>query len=127
MTLLQKLHNRFRLPIYITENGVPDPDDAHRPHFILDHLRRVWQALRIGLPVRGFYFWSLIDNFEWTEGYNPAFRFGLYEVDFETQERTPRRSARLYAEIAEAGKITSGMARRFAPEALDVLLPLKGP
>jgi len=127
MTLLKRIYAQFGLPIYITENGVPDPDDEHRPHFILDHLRRVWQALRMGIPVRGYYFWSLVDNFEWAEGYNPAFHFGLYAVNFETQERTPRNSARLYAEIAASGKITSDMARRYAPEALDIILPLQGP
>jgi beta-glucosidase len=120
---LQKLHQRYRLPIYITENGVPDPTDDHRPHFILDHLRRVWQAIRNGIDVRGYYHWSLIDNFEWLEAYNPAFFFGLYAVDFETQARTARGSANLYREIAQSNSISSRMARQYAPESLDVLLP----
>jgi beta-glucosidase len=121
--LLKNLHDRFNLPLYITENGVPDPSDAHRPHFILDHLRRVWQAIRSGMDVRGYFHWSLVDNFEWLEAYNPAFYFGLYHVDFETQKRTPRTSARLYGDIARSNSISSRMAREYAPESLPGLLP----
>lgn len=124
---IQRLHASLHVPIYITENGVPDPEDRHRPHFILDHLRRVWQTLRFGIPVKGYFFWSLIDNFEWTEAYNPQFRFGLFAVDFQTQQRTPRSSARMYAEIAASGTISSEMALRYAPEALNALLPAEGP
>ena len=118
---MEALHKRFHLPIYITENGVPDPTDEHRPHYLLDHLHRVWQALRMGIEVRGYFHWSLVDNFEWAEGYNPEFRFGLYAVDFETQVRTPRRSASLYREIATSRTISSAMAQQYAPESLDVL------
>jgi beta-glucosidase len=106
---LKRLHEQFGLPIYITENGVPDCDDAHRPRFIVEHLREVWQAIQDGIPVKGYYHWSLVDNFEWHEGYNPEFQFGLYAVDFKTQERTLRESGKLYAEICKAGGITEEM------------------
>lgn len=88
---------RYGLPVYITENGLPDGDDDLRPRFITDHLLRVAQAISEGSPVRGYYHWSLIDNFEWADGW--GLRFGLYALDPLTQVRTPRPSAALYGEI----------------------------
>lgn len=87
----------YNLPIYITENGLPDADDDLRPGFIVEHLRRVALAIEEGCPVRGYYHWSLVDNFEWAEGW--SLRFGLYALDPATQVRTPRASAALYADI----------------------------
>jgi len=87
----------YGLPVYITENGLPDGDDDLRPRFITDHLLRVAQAISEGSPVRGYYHWSLIDNFEWADGW--GLRFGLYALDPLTQVRTPRPSAALYGEI----------------------------
>jgi len=91
------------LPVYVTENGVADAHDTHRPRFLVRHLGRVARAIANGVDVRGYYHWSLLDNFEWAEGYEP--RFGLVEVDFRTQERKVRESGRLYARIAQAGAI----------------------
>jgi beta-glucosidase len=87
----------YRVPIYVTENGLPDADDDVRPGFIVEHLRRVGRAIDGGCPVRGYYHWSLIDNFEWNEGW--ALRFGLFAVDPMTQARTPRPSAAFYGSI----------------------------
>jgi beta-glucosidase len=111
--------SKYNKPIYITENGLPDADDDQRPRFILTHLAQIWRAIRAGLPVRGYYHWSLVDNFEWAQGY--AMRFGLIEVDFATQERRTRASGRLYAEICRANAITEDMVRRYAPEALEAV------
>ncbi len=126
-TLIRRLHRAFHLPLYITENGVPDEKDTLRPAFLLRHLRRVWKAAMFNWPVMGYYFWSLVDNFEWAEGYDPRFRFGLYTVDFATQERTLTRSGELYAEIARTNAISSDMARRYAPELLAEMFPGGGP
>jgi beta-glucosidase len=90
----------YGVPIYVTENGLPDADDDLRPGFIVEHLRRIGRAIDEGCPVRGYYHWSLIDNFEWNEGW--ALRFGLIAVDPATQTRTPRPSAGLYAGICRA-------------------------
>jgi len=127
LALLKRLARQFSMPIYITENGVPDDKDKLRPAFILQSLQRVWKAVMHNLPVQGYYFWSLIDNFEWAEGFDPRFRFGLYGVDFNTQERTLRRSGELYGKIAGANAISSALAQEYAPEALDVLYPGKSP
>ncbi len=111
-----KYAQQYGKPIYITENGLPDEDDDLRPYFILTHLHQVWRAIQDGIPVRGYYHWSLVDNFEWAEGY--TMRFGLIEVDFRTQERRLRRSGRLYAEICQANAITPELVERYVPEAL---------
>jgi len=93
----------YGLPIYITENGLPDADDDLRPGFIVEHLRRVAQAIDEGAPVRGYYHWALVDNFEWADGWN--LRFGLYSLHPATQVRTPRPSAALYGEISRSGTL----------------------
>ncbi|MBI2845421.1 MAG: glycoside hydrolase family 1 protein [Chloroflexi bacterium] len=101
-------------PIYITENGVVDEKDQLRPKFILDHLTALHRAISEGIPVLGYFHWSLLDNFEWAEG--TSARFGLVHVDFSTQKRTIKQSGRLYAEICKANAITSGLFERFAHE-----------
>ncbi len=110
---------KYNKPIYITENGLPDADDDQRPRFILTHLAQMWRAIRDGIPVRGYYHWSLVDNFEWAQGF--AMRFGLIEVDFASQARRPRASGRLYAEICHANAITEDMVARYAPEAMEAV------
>ena len=94
--------SRFDVPLYVTENGVYDNNDGHRPRFLVDHVRAVLDARTHGTDVRGYFHWSLVDNFEWTEGWST--RFGLIEVDPETGGRTPRRSATVYAEICRTGR-----------------------
>jgi beta-glucosidase len=68
-----------------------------RPFFIAEHLQRVAMLIAEGIDIRGYYHWSLLDNFEWIKGYGP--RFGLVHVDYETFERKPTRSAALFSEI----------------------------
>ncbi|HEU0016251.1 MAG TPA: GH1 family beta-glucosidase [Longimicrobium sp.] len=95
------------VPLYVTENGAAfyDPpvaegdvvEDPLRVAYYREHLRAVRRAIARGVDVRGYFAWSLLDNFEWAAGYSK--RFGLYHVDFETQRRTPKRSARFYADV----------------------------
>lgn len=91
---------KYGLPVYITENGIADREDRLRPEYIRSHLLVVAHAIREGLDIRGFYYWSLLDNFEWIKGYWP--RFGLFQVNYETFERTPTRSAHFYRQIIQA-------------------------
>ena len=112
---------RYRLPIYVTENGLPDADDDQRPGFIARHLRVLWKAAQWNWQIQGYYHWSLVDNFEWGQGFR--MKFGLYELNRETQERSPRRSARLYRDIARANALSSDMVRQHAPDALPELFP----
>ncbi len=95
------------IPIYVTENGAAfaDPDhvrdgrveDPQRVEYYREHLMACREAIRRGVDVRGYFAWSLMDNFEWSAGYSK--RFGLIHVDFETQARTPKDSARFYGEV----------------------------
>ena len=84
-------------PIVITENGIADATDSKRGDFLRDHLTYLSKAIQDGIPVEGYCYWSLMDNFEWADGYKP--KFGLYETNFETQSRTPRPSAALFEQI----------------------------
>jgi beta-glucosidase len=112
---------RYEKPIIITENGVEDSKDTLRPRYIIQHLHQLWRAVNFNYPVRGYYHWSLVDNFEWERGWTQ--RFGLWELDLKTQQRIKRRSADLYAEICEENGISSGMVARYAPELLPGLFP----
>lgn len=112
---LRQLWRRYRLPLVVTENGIPDATDELRPGFIVSHLHQVWEAIKQGIPIWGYYYWSLVDNFEWTEGYDPRFRFGLIGVDFETQARHIRESGRLYGAISGAGGLSREVVEAFAP------------
>lgn len=98
-----RLAQRYGRPIYITENGLPDADDDQRAEFIVAHLREVAQAIREGADIRGYYHWSLVDNFEWAEGW--SLHFGLIAVDPLTQRRTVRPSAEVYAEICRSNAL----------------------
>jgi len=111
----------FNLPIYITENGIEDREDSLRRRYIIQNLHQVWRAINMSLPVRGYYHWSLVDNFEWTDGWEN--RFGLWELDTATQVRTMRPSARLYAEICHENGITTELVERYCPEVLEKVFP----
>ncbi len=90
---------RSGLPVYVTENGIADAKDTKRESFLVRHLAEVARAIDEGVDVRGYFHWSLLDNFEWSEGYAP--RFGLFEVDYATLARRARPSALVYAKIAK--------------------------
>ncbi len=98
-----KVFRRYKLPILITENGVPAATDEDRWTFIYMHLWQVARAIDEGIPVVGYLYWSLLDNYEWADGYRA--RFGLIGVDFETQKRTVRHSARLFAKVIRRGEL----------------------
>ena len=119
--VLKSVYQRTRgnKPIYITENGFSDALDDRRPQAILEHLAMVQRAISEGIPVRGYLYWSLVDNFEWAEGW--GVRFGLIELDPETQERIPRSSASMFGEICRANAITEEIVERYAPRALDTI------
>ena len=119
--LLLRLHKDYTgaagVRLYVTENGmadddVPDADgyveDPARLDYLDHHLRAVHDSLQRGADVGGYFVWSLLDNFEWAWGYTK--RFGIVRVDYETQERTPKASARWYADVAGSGRISGNGA-----------------
>jgi beta-glucosidase len=114
--LLERLARDYpRLPIMITENGAafddrPDPSgervaDPRRVAYLDGHLRAVHQAISRGVDVRGYLVWSLLDNFEWAEGYRK--RFGVIYVDYPSQARILKDSARWYRDVIARGGLTA--------------------
>ncbi|HJS18864.1 MAG TPA: family 1 glycosylhydrolase [Anaerolineales bacterium] len=110
------------LPILITENGVEDSDDHMRPRYLAQHIHQVWRAVNFNWPVKGYFHWTLMDNFEWERGWTQ--RFGLWALDEKTQKRTKRPSADLYEEICRENGLTSEMVQKYCPEVFDKLFPV---
>ena len=108
--VLVRLHREFpSIPLYITENGAAFEDvvsedgavhDAPRVEFLRRHVTAARDAIDAGVPLAGFFVWSLMDNFEWAQGYSK--RFGLVHVDFETQRRTVKDSGLWYRDRCAA-------------------------
>lgn len=111
-------HTRGNKPLYITENGFRDAADSRRPRALLEHLAMLHRAISEGIPVRGYLHWSLLDNFEWLEGWGT--HLGLVAMNPLTQERIPRNSSALYGEICRANAITEDIVARYAPQAMDL-------
>jgi beta-glucosidase len=113
--LLLRLHREFpQLPLTITENGAAFDDrldadgqvrDGRRIDYLQAHLAAVHAAIAAGVDVRGYYLWSLLDNFEWAYGYGK--RFGIVYVDYPDQRRVPKDSARWYADVIRHNAIDS--------------------
>lgn len=102
---------QFGKPIYITENGICDARDEIRPRYLVSHLAALHQAIQEGAPVKGYFHWTLVDNFEWKEGW--GLRFGLIANDPITQTRTLRPSADLYAQIARENGIADELIEKY--------------
>jgi beta-glucosidase len=107
LELLLRLKRDYpALPLYITENGAAFDEsvrDTARVAYLHSHLQACAEAIDRGVPLRGYFVWSLLDNFEWAYGY--AQRFGIVHVDFETQRRTLKDSARWYAGVVARGRL----------------------
>jgi beta-glucosidase len=99
------------LPVYVTENGMACDDDRDRVRYIADHLAVVDQVRRAGADMRGYFYWSAMDNFEWNFGYGP--KFGLIAVDRTTLTRAPRPSAYFFGEIAREHRLTPEMVAQY--------------
>ena len=103
---------RFHKPIYIMENGVPDATDRLRPWLLTNALKEVHSLIKEGNDIRGYFHWTLTDNFEWAEGW--WLRFGLIALDPQTQQRTVRGSGRLYREIANSNGLTKELVEKYS-------------
>jgi beta-glucosidase len=110
------------LPILITENGVNDANDELRRRYLAQHIHQLWRAVNFNWPVKGYFHWSLVDNFEWERGWTQ--RFGLWSLDVATQKRTKRPSADFYAEICKENGLSSEMVQKYSPEVFDKLFPV---
>lgn len=107
LDLLLRLSREYpALPLYITENGAAFDDSTHDPArvaYLRGHLEACAEAIERGVPLRGYFVWSLLDNFEWAHGFKQ--RFGIVHVDYATQRRTPKDSARWYADVIARGRL----------------------
>jgi len=92
----------YRRPVMVTENGIADAKDEKRSEFLRAHISEVEKAINDGVPVEGYFYWSLIDNFEWAKGFK--MRFGLFRVDYETKRRIPTKAVKVYRQIIEGLK-----------------------
>ena len=110
------------LPIIITENGVEDAASSVRPRYLAQHIHQMWKAVNFNWPVKGYFHWSLVDNFEWERGWTQ--RFGLWALDVGTQKRTKRPSAELYEAICKENGLSSEMVEKYCPEVFNKLFPV---
>ena len=94
---------KYKLPVFVLENGICAEDDNLRWDYIRGHLKQIHKALDNGVEVSGYFYWSLMDNFEWDKGFAP--RFGLCAVDYSDFKRLPRESARKFAQVISAGEL----------------------
>ncbi len=117
--LFQSIMNmkQYDLPMYITENGLAAVNDHRRSRFLVSHVKEVYHAIRANADVRGYCYWSLLDNFEWNKGLEP--RFGLIEVNYKTQKRTIRNSAHVYARICKDNGIDHDLLRFVGHDAAE--------
>jgi beta-glucosidase len=109
------------LQILVTENGVESANDKIRPRYLAQHVHQMWRAVNFNWPIKGYFHWTLIDNFEWERGWTQ--RFGLWALDPETQRRTKRPSAELYEAICRENGLSSEMVQKYCPEVFDKLFP----
>jgi len=108
-------------PLYVTESGVADREDRLRPWVLARGARALHDALAAGADLRGYFHWTLVDNFEWSEGFST--RFGLYALDVDSQVRTARPSAALFGQLAKANALTREMVRPFGPDVEHAAFP----
>ena len=118
--VIMDVHNRygqFNIPIYITENGMPDPEGtgSKRTQYLISHFQMMLKAIQSGADIRGYYYWTLFDNFEWREGFEPKAHFGLFGVEHsgfgetypsDTLRRYPSSTVQPFTEIISANGIT---------------------
>jgi beta-glucosidase len=115
--ILTRVARDYRpIPLYVTENGAAFPEgivDGDRIAYLDGHLRAAHRAIENGADLRGYFVWSLLDNFEWAYGYSK--RFGLIHVDYDTLVRTPKDSARWYAQVTRRNGLDGGGFDRTEP------------
>jgi len=113
---------QFGVPIIITENGVDDAQDDFRRRYTIQHLHQLWRIISHNAPVKGYFHWSLVDNFEWERGWSQ--RFGLWGLNLENQARIRRPSVDMYAEICKTNSISAEVVEKYAPEVYDKIFPV---
>jgi beta-glucosidase/6-phospho-beta-glucosidase/beta-galactosidase len=105
--IMNIFYNRYKKEIFITENGTADQDDIFRSLYIVEHLKAISEAIKIGIPVKSYIYWTLTDNFEWSDGYCP--KFGLVSYDHKNKKRVKRNSYHFYSVLSKYKEISSDL------------------
>jgi beta-glucosidase len=113
--------SKFNLPIFITENGIEDSIDILRPQYLLEHLYQLWRSANLNPLVKGYFHWTLVDNFEWERGWSQ--RFGLWGLDINNQTRIRRKTVDLYALICKGNNINPEIVNKFCPDIFKNIYP----
>lgn len=100
---------KYKLPIYITENGIATINESKRIRYLISYIKEIYHAVQAGVKVRGYFYWSFIDNFEWEKGFRP--RFGLVEVNFKDFTRKIRHAAEIYSKICKSNSLPHNLLR----------------
>lgn len=111
----------YAKPVYITENGFEDDADTIRPRYLAQHIHQLWHYVNFNSSIKGYYHWSLVDNFEWERGWTQ--RFGLWGMDTQTQARVERGSAGLFAQICRQNGLSTAMLAQYCPEVVEKIFP----
>lgn len=111
----------FGKPIIITENGIEDSKDQLRPQFLIEHIHKLWRAVNLSVPIRGYFHWTLVDNFEWERGWSQ--RFGLWRLKLSDQMRISTKSVELYSQICKSNSLTSEVVHQYAPQIYNRIFP----
>ncbi len=108
---LLKTLSQYKKPLYVVENGIGTNNDKARLKYVARHIAEVGNAIKDGMDVRGYLHWSTLDNFEWAEGYD--MRFGMIHVDFETQKRTVKETAKFFSDLAKKNCIDKALLKKY--------------
>lgn len=112
--MVMRVHEEYGLPVIVTENGAVDGDDTgYAPNYLVQHLRWLARAIRDGADVRGYFYWTFMDNYEWNHGMNV--RMGLFAVDKDdpAKARVPRKTVAVYRQIAENGEVPPSLQEQY--------------
>ena len=112
---------QFDIPLMITENGVDDSSGSLRPRYLAEHIHQMGQGIDQGWPIKGYFHWTLVDNFEWERGWTQ--KFGLWSLDRTTGQRHKRPSAELYQQICRRNQLSASMVEKYAPQSLKTIFP----
>lgn len=112
---------KFKCPIIITENGIEDSQDQLRPQYMIEHIHRIWRFANLSVPIKGYFHWTLVDNFEWERGWSQ--RFGLWRLDIKDQTRIKTKSVDLYSQICKSNSLSSETINKFCPQIYSKIFP----
>lgn len=112
---------KFNCSIIVTENGIEDSQDLLRPQYLIEHIHKVWRAANLNYQLKGYFHWTLVDNFEWERGWSQ--RFGLWRLNLQDQTRVKTKSADLYSQICKTNSLSSEMVNKFSPVIYSKIFP----